>query len=152
MHIKRGVLLEKNHGLEMGKEMHWNISCLCRGGVIQKIGRWSVDFLLLYLVYEVPWKYHFSSLDRQKPYLLVKCPYQGDFLVNGIKTGLEDSLEMVLLKKDSVILILGKRECRLNDAFIKRLTTTRETPVWVWKGASFIAYLMTKTIIYKNWS
>lgn len=63
--------------------------------------------------------------------MLVKCPYQGDFRVNGIKTGLEASLEMVLLKEDSVILILDKRKCRLNDALVKRLTTTRETPVWV---------------------
>ena len=60
MYIQRSELFEKKHALEMSIKAHSNIKYLCvrenekMNAYEWEIGWRSVDFLLLYLIYEVP--------------------------------------------------------------------------------------------------
>ena len=58
IYIRQDALLEKKHGLEMGRETYSNIKYFCGRGLVGKAKEQSVDMLLLYMVYKVAGEYH----------------------------------------------------------------------------------------------
>ena len=76
IYIRQDALLEKKHGLEMGRETYSKSKYFCGRSLVGKGKEQSVDMLLLYMVYKVPGEYHSTETGRQYLYVLVRYPYQ----------------------------------------------------------------------------